>query len=293
MEVKGMAIIKSNNSYIKYLPNCDKDLAYKLLNREYTYMNSLKTNLSRYIADNSDSINTDLYKYSNYFPEYSSLVKEVTINGSNYWSLEITQINGKTLEEYLYNNEHPSPNNLYSKEETSELLKQLYNALDLLYCFGGILFFDFNPKNIIITNENDKPHIKLIDFTNFYDLLESENNTLPIRFIDNNIAKIHSHFRRKKSICNYELLLKYSILNLFTRLYYHGNADYNDTNSVAIAPSFQRYLRNQYYHNEVLIHELDDYFFFINQEDYSSFELSTPPNTPVSFSNIYDFISLF
>ena len=288
-----MAIIKNNNVYIKYIPNHDNESAYRIFNREYSYMSSLKTDLSRYIAENSDTINTALYEYSRYFPEYPSPVKEININGSNYWSLEVTPINGKSLEEYLADNKLPSPNNLYSKQKTSALLKQLYDALIILYYFGGMLYFDFNPKNIIITSENGKPHIKLIDFTNFYCLLEPDNNEFQIKFIDNSIAQIHSHIRRKNSICNYELLLKYSFLNLFTRLYYHGDADYKNNNSVAIDPSLQRYLCNQYYYNEELKHELNSYFSFISNKDYSIFELNTPPHTPVNFSNLYDFISLF
>ena len=290
-----MKIIKEADHYIKYIPINDNDSAsaYKLLNREYTYMNRLKTNLSQYIAENSGNINISLYEYSRYFPEYSSPVKEINISGSNCWSLETTSISGKTLEEYLSASKQSSPNNLYSKQETSELFKQLCNALTLLYRFGGILFFDFNPENIIVTNENDLSHIKLIDFTNFYDLLEPENNELPIKFIDNDIAQIHSHIRRKNSICNYELLLKFSFLNLFTRLYYHGNEKYNEHSSLDERLSLKSYICNQYYHSDELKQELDSYFSFICEKDYSIFELSSPPRTPVNFSNIYDFIALF
>lgn len=145
-----------------------------------------------------------------FFPKYYGY----SINKDKPPFIVMEYIKGVTLESILeraQNNYKNSPQIIFPLEILSHICQQIYEAIYIL-AKKGVLYFDLNPKNIIITNKNFD--IKLIDFTHIYII----NKNTPWKKID----------RRMNPNLPYSLALLNAVQLFFTRLFYFGNIDYNN-----------------------------------------------------------------
>lgn len=156
---------------------------------------------------------------SDYFPsyyEFNDHKKELNLNNSPYICMDY--IRGETLESLLERRGKRNGSGskrlfpLLSDWELHRLFEQLYDALCIL-CDNGILYFDLNPRNIIIVSKQFD--LRLVDFT-FCCHHRKNRKNIHWKAIEGSLHKDWP----------YSLLLEESLLLLFTRLFYPGEADY-------------------------------------------------------------------
>ena len=140
-----------NRTYTQFLKISTDGHYLKYFQREFSYMKNLKETLG------------NCSFLPNYF-EYG-----LTPTDKNPFII-MEYLKGETLTKFLASRKNTSlsePRYLFSHEELQEICNQIYNALRLL-AHNNILYFDLSPDNILISYENHRPRIKLIDFTSCY-----------------------------------------------------------------------------------------------------------------------------
>lgn len=156
---------------------------------------------------------------SDYFPSYHEFndhKNELNLNNSPYICMDY--IRGETLEALLERRGKRNDSEskrlfpLLSDWELHRLFEQLYEALCIL-CDNGILYFDLNPRNIIIVSKQF--NLRLVDFT-FCCRHSEKQSDMYWKAIE---GSLHKEWP-------YSLILEEAFLLLFTRLFYPGDKDY-------------------------------------------------------------------
>lgn len=175
----------------------NSDIYYQAFQREFHFLKNLEQALPS----------------ASYFPRYYSYGRDK--RRRPYIAMEY--IHGIPLEQLLTERFSPDvsePRTLFQPKDLSHICSQIYDALQLLQ-ENDILYFDLNPKNILIVS--DSFDIRLVDFTFCYHPSLGSANSRP-RAID---SHMHPDFPPA-------LKLQYSMMIFFTRLFFSGNERYQE-----------------------------------------------------------------
>lgn len=148
-----------NRTHTQFLKISSDKTYLKYFEREFFYMQDLKEALD------DSSFLPNYYQYG------------VTSSEKNPFII-MEYLKGETLTNVLASRRNTmlsEPRYLFSTDELQDICNQIYNALRLL-AHNNILYFDLSPDNILISYENHRPRIKLIDFTSCYCIPLRENN---------------------------------------------------------------------------------------------------------------------
>lgn len=155
-----------------------------------------------------------------FFPSYyEANLRKNEWNPNNAPYICMDYIRGETLESLLERRGKRNDSEsrrlfpLLSDWELHRLFEQLYDALCIL-CNNGILYFDLNPRNIIIINKQFD--LRLVDFTFCCRHSEKQGGNMYWKAIEGSLHKKWP----------YSLILEEALLLLFTRLFYPGGTDY-------------------------------------------------------------------
>lgn len=159
-------------------------------------------------------------------------------------------VSGITLEDYLKkcaDSDTALPSELLTDWQLHRIVKQVYEALSILYS-NGILYFDLSPSNIMITNLKTF-EIKLIDFTFCYDLGLSKEENLSLSYKRND-SRLNTGHPLSLQIVN-------AFLFFFVQLFYTGKQAYvHQFTSETISAFFEPRYGNLFY---TLFGSLEDF----------------------------------
>lgn len=156
--------------------------------------------------------------YHKLFPRY--IGRYETADGLPYLSIEY--IKGVNLESWLNEKVQNNPRNfLLNKKKIIHLFNQIFEAEKALERVG-LLQYDLNPNNIIITNISNF-EIKLIDFTDCYYI---PNHPANCKINRPREPKIMEALHLSKNDIHKPSFLTETCYLLLTRLCYSGNFDY-------------------------------------------------------------------